>query len=81
MEEQAEETWIEQIAVEVALKKLTEEEQELILLRYVNEVPISVISELQGCSRFAFYRRMNKILKKLKKAIGEETRNEIERRK
>ena len=74
VEEKAEETWIEQIAVEMALKTLTEEEQELILLRYVNEVPVSVICDLEQCSRFALYRRMNKILKKLKKAIGEETK-------
>ena len=74
VDEQAEETWLEQIAVELALKTLTEEEQELILLRYVNEVPVSVICDLEQCSRFVLYRRMNKILKKLKKAIGEETK-------
>ena len=54
-----------------ALEKLTEEERELILLRYVNEVPISVICKLQKCSRFALYRKINKILKKLKQDIGE----------
>lgn len=74
VDEQAEEIWIEQLAVEFALKTLTEEEQELILLRYVNEVPVSVMCNLEGCSRFAFYRKMNKILRKLKKAIGEETK-------
>ncbi len=70
-EESLENVWIEQLSVRFALEKLTEEERELILLRYVNEVPISVICKLQKCSRFALYRKINKILKKLKQDIGE----------
>ena len=70
-EESLEHVWIEQLSVRFALEKLTEEERELILLRYVNEVPISVICKLQKCSRFALYRKINKILKKLKQDIGE----------
>ncbi len=65
--------WIEKLSIRLALEKLTEEERELILLRFVNEVPISVICKLQGCSRFALYRKINKILKKLKQDIGENT--------
>ncbi len=66
-----EDVWIEQLSVRFALEKLTEEERELILLRYVNEVPVSVICKLQNCSRFALYRKINKILKKLKQDIEE----------
>ena len=55
-----------------ALEKLTEEERELIVLRYVNEVPMGVLCKLQGCSRFALYRKINKILKKLKKDMDED---------
>lgn len=73
VDERLEEVLIEQLSVRLALKKLTEEERELILLRYVNEVPISIICKLQKCSRFALYRKINGILKKLKKAIGEDT--------
>ena len=69
--ESLEDIWIEQISVRFALEKLTEEERELILLRYVNEVPISVICKLQKCSRFSLYRKINKVLKKLKQDIGE----------
>ena len=70
-EELLEDVWIEQLSVRFALEKLTEEERELILLRFVNEVPISVICKFQNCSRFALYRKINKILKKLKQDIGE----------
>ena len=65
--------WIEKLSIRFALEKLTEEERELILLRFVNEVPISVICKLQKCSRFALYRKINRILKKLKQDIGENT--------
>lgn len=70
-EQSVEDVWIEQLSIRFALEKLTQEERELILLKYVNEVPVSVICKLQQCSRFALYRKMNKILKKLKKDIGE----------
>lgn len=42
------------------------------MLRYVNEVPISVISELYSISRFALYRRINKILAILRMEFGKE---------
>ena len=65
--------WVEKLSIQFALEKLTEEERELILLRYVNEVPVSVICKLQECSRFALYRKINRVLKKLKQDIGENT--------
>lgn len=57
-----------------ALDKLSEEEQELLLLRYANEVPNNVICEMLGASRFALYRKMQKALQKLQKELGEEER-------
>ena len=72
--ESFENTCVEKITLQGALEKLTEEERELIVLRYVNEVPMGVICKLQGCSRFALYRKINSILKKLKKEMGEEGR-------
>ena len=57
-----------------ALDKLSDEEQELLLLHYANEVPYNVICEVQGISRFALYRKMQKILRKLQKELGEEER-------
>ncbi|MCD8190866.1 MAG: hypothetical protein LUD78_11765 [Clostridiales bacterium] len=48
------------------MERLRSEDRELIWLRYVNEVPVSVLSQLYGQSRFALYRRTQKILKTLR---------------
>ena len=55
-----------------ALNKLSEEELEILLLRYANEVPNNVISQMLGVSRFALYRKLQLALRKLKKELGEE---------
>lgn len=59
-------------SLQQALGGLTGEERELILLRYINEVPINVISKLYGISRFAVSRRIKKILEALYKDMGKE---------
>lgn len=61
-----------QISVRMALSKLTEEDRELLLLRYVNEVPVSVIGGLFGISRFTVYRKLLQAAKKFKENLGEE---------
>ncbi|MDE6035910.1 MAG: sigma-70 family RNA polymerase sigma factor [Ruminococcus sp.] len=66
-----EETIIENVALSIALEKLPAEDREIILLRYVNEEPVGVISKLYNISRFALNRRIKKILEFL--------RNEFER--
>lgn len=58
------------IALRTELDKLNEEDRELILLRYVNEVQIGVLCKLYGQSRFSLYRRLNRILKVLQNALG-----------
>lgn len=60
------------ITIKEAVSQLEKEEQELLLLRYVNEVPVSDICSILNVSRFSFYRKNMKILKKLKKVLGEE---------
>lgn len=50
-----------------AVKKLSDEDRELIILRYVNEVPVGVLSGLYGVSRFKMSRRIRRILIQLKK--------------
>lgn len=55
------------VALANAIKKLSDEERELIILRYVNEVPVGVLSGLYGVSRFKMSRRIRKILDRLKK--------------
>jgi len=46
--------------------KLPQEDQELIFLRYVNEMRIASICFIMGISRFAIYRKLSKSLKWLK---------------
>lgn len=62
------------IVLQQALRDLSEQERELILLRYVNEVPVADLAKLYGISRFSLYRKMKKILKKLERGISDEKR-------
>lgn len=52
-----EDKMLTQISVRTALSNLDESDRELLLLRYVNEVPVSVISNLYNISRFSVYRK------------------------
>lgn len=60
---------VTQISVRNALAKLNETERELLLLRYVNEVPVSAIGEFYGISRFAVYRKMQRAERNLKEKL------------
>lgn len=68
----AEDNMITRISVRMALTQLDETDRELLLLRYVNEVPVSVICKLYGISRFAVYRRISQAVKNLKGKLGRE---------
>lgn len=68
----AQERMFNSVSVKLALAKLEEEERELILLRYVNEVPVAVICKMFGLSRYAVYRKTTKALQKLKEGVGSE---------
>lgn len=48
-----------------AMETLTKEEQELLLLRYVNEVSFTDLCRMYGKSRFALYRELTRIKEKL----------------
>lgn len=63
---------IESVSLNMALDKLTEREREIILLRIVNEVPVEDIGKIYGISRFAVYREVKKILKKLEGRLSYE---------
>jgi len=56
-----------------AMATLSKEEQELILLRYVNEVSFADLSKMYGKSRFALYRELSKIISKLERRISDGT--------
>ncbi len=60
------------LALRTALAALTGEEQELIVMRYVNQEPVSVIAGVTGLSRFAVYRRTEAALEKLRRALSED---------
>lgn len=68
----SEEEMLENIAVRAALAQLDEADRELLLLRYVNEVPAAVIGKIYGISRFAVYRRAAQAVKRLKEKLGGE---------
>ncbi|MCM1145180.1 MAG: RNA polymerase sigma factor [Blautia sp.] len=68
----AEDNMITRISVRTALAELNEADRELLLLRYVNEVPVSVICKLYGISRFAVYRKISQATKNLKEKLGKE---------
>lgn len=63
---------IQMMELKKAVNRLEEEEQELILLRYVNDVPINDIARILGISRFAVYRRLRACLKKLREELEKE---------
>lgn len=67
-----EDTLLTAISLKNAISELTGEEQELLLLRYVNEVPVTAICKLYHLSRFAVYRKTNRILKKLQMKLRKE---------
>lgn len=61
-----EQSLMDRMILSDALQKLSPEEKELLFLRYVNDVPVPVISGLYQISRFAVYRKLRKILQKVR---------------
>lgn len=62
----------ERTTVNRILETLPEDEQELLLLRYVNEIPVSAICKIVGLSRFAVYRKLSRAEKQLKVKLSKE---------
>ena len=63
---------ISNLVIKEAMSVLSEEEKEMMLLRYVNEVEIGTMCKIYHISRFALYRKMKKAIGKLQKQLGEE---------
>ena len=57
------------LALRSEMDRLNPEDRELVLLRVVNEVPVGVLCKLYGVSRFALYRRLRGILKRLRERL------------
>ena len=60
---------LEQIALRQVIQKLSPEDRELLFLHYVNDVPVTVISGMYAISRFAVYRRLKSILKRIRREL------------
>lgn len=60
------------IAVRTAVSKLSIEEQEIVLLRFTNELSLGEIAKYFDISRFALYRKIGTIEKKLKQHLRKE---------
>ena len=67
--ESFEQSLLQRLSLRDALEKLSPEEREMLFLRFINEVPVSVMSGLYNISRFAVYRKLNSILKKLRNLV------------
>lgn len=65
----AEERMFTSVLIRQALSQLEEEERELLMLRYVNEVPVYVICRMFELSRYTVYRKLKKALKKLEENL------------
>ena len=63
---------ISNLTLRMIMSKLPEDEQELIFLRYVNEISVTAICKITGLSRFAVYRKLSKSLKWLKEELLKE---------
>ena len=69
--DQEEDKLLTSLALQKAVKELSQEEQELIFLKYVNELSVAQIGQILGWSRFVVYRRLKSCLKRLKQLLGE----------
>lgn len=66
-ENDIEESILTNAALGTAIQSLPQEDRELVVLRYINDVPVSVLAELYGISRFKMGRRIKCILDDLRK--------------
>lgn len=60
------------LTMKQAVEKLSEDQQELILLRFTNELGVGEIAKMMNLSRFVVYRRINSALTELKRYLREE---------
>ena len=66
------ESLVDRMTILNAMEQMPEEEREVLILRYVNDEPVSAICALTGLSRFAVYRRCRDAAARLKEFLGKE---------
>ena len=69
-DEDLEDSVLEKFSLRQALDKLDETDRDIILLRYINDVPINVIGKICNMSRFAVNRRIKRVLESLQQDLG-----------
>ncbi|WP_105615665.1 RNA polymerase sigma factor [Vallitalea okinawensis] len=62
----------EKLIIREAISRLPQDLQEIILLRFVNELSVIEISKITELSRFAVYRKIKNALSKLRLFLSEE---------
>lgn len=67
-----EDSVLSKFSLKQALGRLNDTDREIILLRYINEVPVNVIGKIYNISRFAVNRRIKRILDELHRDLGKE---------
>ncbi|MBP7185570.1 MAG: sigma-70 family RNA polymerase sigma factor [Ruminococcus sp.] len=67
-----EDSVLSKFSLKQALGRLDSTDREIILLRYINEVPVNVIGKIYNMSRFAVNRKIKRILDELHKDLGKE---------
>lgn len=60
------------LAIRTAINALTKNSQEILLLRFANDLGINQISTILGISRFTVYRRLNTAISQLKQHLKKE---------
>ncbi len=70
------EALIDNMALKEALNRLTDEEREILLLRFANDEQISVIADIYGISRFSLRRKIQNILAKCRRYMEGGTQDE-----
>lgn len=68
-----EEELVRNLSLAKAMEELDKGEQELLLLRYVNQVSFADLCKLYGKSRFALHRELSKITEKLERRLSDES--------
>lgn len=68
----ASEVIINNLALRAAMARLPAEDQELLFLRYVQEISVVSICKITGISRFAVYRRLTRATRQLKEELIKE---------
>jgi RNA polymerase sigma-70 factor (ECF subfamily) len=71
-DEDTEDSVVTSLSLRQALAELPDDDRELMLLRYANDVPIGVISKILGISRFKVSRRLTRITQELRDKLGKE---------